>query len=210
MYLYDSVLFDFDGVIMDSEPVHFDCWRAVLEPLGVNVDWDRYGSQCIGISDYAMLEMLGAQSRPPVSADRLWQEYGRKNQLFVARVVDDPPVPAATHSLIEELAASPLKLGIVSSSASAEVETILKASGLREHFEVVICGDHVNHFKPHPEPYELAAQYLCVKNPLVVEDSDSGEASGRAAGFTVARIDHADNTARIVRQLLITDIMSTL
>jgi len=202
MHLHDSVLFDFDGVILDSEPVHFDCWREVLEPLGVNVDWDRYLSQCVGISDYAMLKMLGAQSHPPVSADRLWQEYGRKNELFVARMVDDPPVPPATRNLIEELVAGPLRLGIVSSSAKAEVEPILKASGLFEYFEVVICGDHVTHHKPHPEPYQLAARRLDVSNPLVVEDSESGEASGRAAGFDVARIDHADNTARIVRDRL--------
>ena len=199
--LYDAFLFDFDGVILDSEPVHFDCWRQVLSPHGIALDWDTYARHCVGVADYVMLEFLGGRADPPVPADRLWAEYGRKNRLFVERMVVDPPVPAATRELIPELARH-AKLAIVSSSGSAEVEPILGASGLRGYFAAVVCGDHVRRHKPDPEPYLEAAGRLGAVRPLVIEDSPAGVASGRAAGFDVLVIDDAGRTADLVRDKL--------
>ncbi len=102
-YLYDAILFDFDGVLLDSEPVHFECWKRMLQPFGIRFDWETYTKQCVGVSDYEMLVLLGRQADPPVPAERLWQEYPRKNALFVARILERPPLPEATLALLEEL-----------------------------------------------------------------------------------------------------------
>lgn len=197
---YEAVLFDFDGVIIDSEPVHFACWREVLAPLGVTMTWEDYRTHCIGVADEEVLDHWAAQSGGEVTAARMWREYGRKNELFVARMEADPPIPEATRRLLEDL--DGLKLAVVSSSGRAEVEPILVAGGVRQHFDDCVFREDVTNYKPHPEPYLLAARRLGIRWPLVVEDSEAGLQSGRAAGFDVVAVDNAANTALLVRQRL--------
>ena len=63
---YDSILFDFDGVLADSEPLHYRCWKHILSPYGINLEWDEYASQFIGISDRVMLARFCEAAVPPV------------------------------------------------------------------------------------------------------------------------------------------------
>ena len=197
---YDAILFDFDGVLLDSEPVHFECWHEALKPHGVDLDWETYRDHCIGVSDYQMLEFLGSRAVPPVAAERLWEEYAAKNRKFVELMQGNPPVPADTQRLLSELGG--YRLAVVSSSGRDAVEPILMAAGVRDHFDAVVCaGDVVNH-KPSPEPYLLAARMLRVETALVVEDSDAGAKSGRDAGFDVVQIDDPERMAGLVRERL--------
>ena len=137
---------------------------------------------------------------PPVPAERLWREYTRKNALFVARMKADPPVPDDTRRLLAELGA--FRLAVVSSSGRAEVQPILEAANLGGYFPVVVCGEDVERHKPDPEPYRKAATLLGARTALVVEDSEPGAASGRAAGFDVVRVDSAEHMAALVRRQL--------
>jgi HAD superfamily hydrolase (TIGR01509 family) len=73
---------------------------------------------------------------------------------------------------------------------------------LRACFGAVVCGGDVSRHKPEPDPYLLAAKLLVAKTPLVIEDSDAGVASARAAGFDVIRVTHANQTAAAVRAVL--------
>ncbi|MCP5117902.1 MAG: HAD family phosphatase, partial [bacterium] len=139
---YEAILFDFDGVLMDTEPVHFDCWREVLLPHGVDLDWETYHGHCIGVADYTMLEFLGGRAVPPVPAGQLWKEYALKNRRLLDRVVAAPPLPAATQKLLA-VELRDYKLAVVSSSGRAEVEPILVASGIREHFQALVFGGDV-------------------------------------------------------------------
>jgi beta-phosphoglucomutase len=197
---YEAILFDFDGVILDSEPVHFECWREVLRRYGIELDWETYREHCVGVADYQMLEFLGRRAEPSVAADVLWAGYEDKNRLFAERMRQAPPVPDANRRLIEEL--SGYRLAIVSSSGRAEVVPILEASGLSRHFAAIVCGDDVRRHKPDPEPYRLAAERLGVTRALVVEDSRPGAESGRAAGFDVLEVDTAERTAELVWERL--------
>ena len=184
--IFDSILFDFDGVLADSEPVHFDCWTAILSPLGIPLTWEAYCAECIGITDRAMLEVLARQKDPPHDVEDLWQYYPRKKALFREKAYANPPIPEATRELIRTLSA--YRLAVVSSSGRAEVEPVLQRAGIRECFETIITGEDVTNRKPHPEPYLLAAEKMGVSRPLVVEDSDPGVAAGRAAGFKVLQL----------------------
>jgi len=74
--------------------------------------------------------------------------------------------------------------------------------GIRPFFQLLICGEDVQDFKPSPEPYLLAAERLGAKRPLVIEDSDAGVASGRAAGFEVLRVSGARGAPAEVREYL--------
>lgn len=184
---YEAILFDFDGVLLDSEPIHFACWHEVLLPLGIELDWETYRTHCIGVADRDMAEFLATLAPEPISPERIFAEYPRKSLQYVSRVAAQPPFPDATRRLLEQLSRR-FKLAVVSSSGRSEVEPLLVAGGLRSFFEAVVCGEDVTRHKPDPEPYLLAARLLKVARALVVEDSEPGAASGRAAGFDVLRI----------------------
>ncbi len=196
----DAVLFDFDGVLMDSEPVHFDCWREVLAPFGVGLDWETYISHCVGVADLEMLDYLRLRSGTQATLEEIWKEYPRKKALFVERIRHAPPIPDAIKKLLTAL--NGYKLAVVSSSAREEVEPLLTAAGIRPFFLAVVCGEDVENLKPAPDPYLRAAALLGARSPVVVEDSDVGLRSGRAAGFEVIQVREPGETPRLVMEKL--------
>jgi len=184
---FEAILFDFDGVLLDSEPVHCACWAEVLAPLGVTVEWEYYRQYGVGVDDRGMLRTMAARSHPPRNWEELWAQYPAKKRLFQARMAQAPPFDPSLDGFLGRLH-SAYKLAVVSSSATAEIVLLLAAGGIRRHFDTLVCGEDVQHHKPAPDPYLLAARRLGVRSALVVEDSEPGMASGRAAGFEVVAV----------------------
>ena len=197
---YDAILFDFDGVLADTEPIHFSAWREVLAPHGINLTWDVYVEKCVGVADKEMLDFLRTLAKPVVSLEVLWPEYKNKKTLFGQMVSNQSPIPSSTVALIKSLHG--MKLAVVSSSFRAEIEPMLRVAGILDDFGALVFGDDVTHCKPHPEPYLTGAAKLSATRPLVVEDSEAGAASGRAAGFDVLKVERAERVSFMVRSLL--------
>ncbi len=198
---FDSIFFDFDGVLVDSEPVHFACWAEVLKPLGVTLEWDFYRECCIGIDDREMLRMLASAADPPRDWRELWAEYPNKKELFRSRMASAPPFPEALPGLLEWLDGR-YGLAVVSSSSLLEIEPLLEAGGLRRFFHTIVGGGDVKKHKPDPEPYLLAAQRLGSRRALVLEDSEPGMASARAAGCEVISVKHPTEVPGLLRARL--------
>jgi HAD superfamily hydrolase (TIGR01509 family) len=197
----DAILFDFDGVLADTEPIHCACWAEVLEPLGVTLTWPYYRDHCIGVDDREVMRNLAAARRPPVDWQLLFDQYPAKKRLFRQRTLKAPPFDPALDSFLAELDRD-YKLGVVSSSARDEIEPLLVAGGLRKHFDTVVTGEDVTRHKPDPEPYLEAAKRLGATTALVVEDSAAGQASGHAAGYEVLPVTHPrDVIALVLRKL---------
>src|SRR3712207_4717147 len=95
----EAIFFDFAGVLIDSEPVHWACWRDVLIPLGVDLSWDFYRDHCIGIDDRDMLKMMAGER----DWRELWAQYPAKKQLFRSRMIENPRFPAALAPLLDRL-----------------------------------------------------------------------------------------------------------
>jgi HAD superfamily hydrolase (TIGR01509 family) len=201
MPAFDSILFDFDGVLADTEPVHCACWAEVLKTVGITLEWGVYRARYIGIDDREMLRMLAAQANPPRVWADLWTLYPAKKELFRSRVTASPPFDPALRPFLSDLYGR-YRLAVVSSSSCSEIEPMLESGGLRQYFATVVGGENVKHHKPAPDPYLLAAERLDVRAPLVVEDSEAGLASGRAAGFAVLAVKHpADVPDLVCRRL---------
>ena len=198
---YDAVLFDFDGVLADTEPLHRECWAEVLAPYGIDLDWETYVRHCVGVSDCDMVDFLRSLAPKAVEAERLFGEYPRKKSLFRERTRLASPISQETRVLVSELAQT-YRLAVVSSSGRLEIEPLLESAGIRDFLATVVCGDDVERHKPAPDPYLLAARRMEIGQALVVEDSEAGCASGRAAGFDVLRVSSAQETARMVRERL--------
>ncbi len=195
-----AIFFDFDGVLLDTEPVHWACWAEMLATRGVELSWEYYRDSCIGIDDRVMLRTMAHLADPPRDWNTLWELYPGKQSLYVSRMREPVFEPGLVQCIPELL--STYRLAVVSSSDSAEIEPLLVAGGLRQHFETIVGGDHVTRHKPDPEPYLLAAKRLGVTRALVIEDSAAGLASGRAAGFEVLQVRHPSEVPDVLRRRL--------
>lgn len=195
---YDAILFDFDGTLVDSEPVHYECWQEVLEPFGLTMSWEDYCEHCIGVSDRAMVERMAAEVG--MEFETLYAQYPRKKELLRERMVADPPMDERVREWLLEFERMPM--GVVTSSYRLEVEPVLEVLGLKQRFRASVYGDEVKKLKPHPEPYLLAAERLGAKEPLVFEDSDAGVASASAAGFVVIRVLDPEDLPDLLKHVL--------
>ncbi|MCX6630302.1 MAG: HAD family phosphatase [Candidatus Solibacter sp.] len=200
MCALQAIFFDFDGVLLDTEPVHCACWAEVLAPAGLTLTWDYYRDRCIGIDDRDMLRTMAEQAVPPRDWDSLWALYPAKKLLFQARM-KTPRFETSLTAMLPDLHRQ-FKMAVVSSSSVTEIEPLLVAGGIREHFDTVVGGGDVTTQKPAPEPYLLAASRLGVDTALVLEDSAAGLASGRAAGFEVLAVRHPAEVAGLLRDRL--------
>ncbi len=190
MSRYDALLLDFDGVLVDSEPIHWTCWRDVLARHGIELDWETYRRLCIGISDTATVEVFRSLAAGPVEFETLWAEYPEKKRLFRERVASAPLIAEPVRDLVAELHGR-FRMAVVTSSARAEVEPMLVTGGVRQYFDALVCREDVTRHKPDPEPYRKAADLVGARAPLVVEDSAPGVESARAAGFAVIQVEAA-------------------
>ncbi|HEX8986231.1 MAG TPA: HAD family phosphatase [Bryobacteraceae bacterium] len=197
---YDSILFDFDGVLVDSEPVHWRAWAEVLRPHGIDLDWETYRRIAIGVSDPKLFELFGALAHPPVESKVVVDEFRTKQQIFLRLMRSDTGIAPGVAALVKSL--QNYRLALVTSSFLSEVEPVLDAAGIRPCFAAVIASEDVAAHKPAPDPYLTAALRLGARRPLVVEDSDAGVESARAAGFDVIRVAGPDELADAVRTAL--------
>lgn len=198
--LYEAILFDFDGVLADSEPIHFECWREILQTFGLHLDWKTYCEQGIGISDRKLLGYLCDRADPPQDVEPLIAEFPRKKDLFRARMREREPFSIEVFELLPEL--REYQLAVVTSSGQSEVEPVLERAGLLNYFHAVVYGGDVQQHKPAPDPYLLALRKLGVRSALAIEDSNAGEASARAAGLDVLRVRTPSEMPKLLRQKL--------
>ena len=197
---YQAIFFDFDGVLADTEPVHFACWQEILDGFGVHLDWQTYHDHAIGIADRLFLARLCEHADPPLEVERLIAEYPRKKALFRARMLECQAFSDDVLLLLRELDA--YKMAVVTSSGQAEIEPILERAGLCDRFGAVIYAADVKRLKPAPDPYLLAMERLGVRTGLAVEDSDAGVESARAAGLDVLRVYAASEMPALLRAKL--------
>lgn len=197
---YEAILFDFDGVLADTEPLHFESWSEALEPLGISLDWQIFEKHCIGIPDLQVAEFFRGLVHPPADFAAVWARHSVKQELFLAKLQERPVFLPEVPALINAL--RNYKLGVVTASSRLEIEPALDAAGIRNCFEVVIGTEDVERTKPAPEPYLLAMRRLGVGWALAVEDSEAGVASASAAGLDVLRVPKPADMPGLLRSRL--------
>jgi beta-phosphoglucomutase len=179
----DAIFFDFDGVLADTEPLHWAAWNEALARVGVHIPWEVFQAEAIGVSDRSFLARLAARQTPPRQPDELWALYPTKRNMFQELTGRTTLIQEATRRLLQGL--SQYRLAVVTSSARFEIESILKREKVLSYFDAGVYGDEVTNLKPNPEPYMTAIQRTGAAHALVIEDSASGAASAREAGCEV-------------------------
>lgn len=191
------IVFDFDGVIVDSEPLHHRAFVRVAKPMGFEMSWEQYLDQFVGYDDRdAFRVILGHPAgQPAPAADEaripgLVLEKAHAFELEVNEGVDTIP---GSIELIEHLAGQ-IPIAIASGATQMDIRIILARLGLDNVFDVTVTADDVQRSKPDPESYAKAVRLLAEKYPdqhitpgsaVAIEDTATGIASARAAGLQV-------------------------
>jgi HAD superfamily hydrolase (TIGR01509 family) len=180
----EAVVFDMDGVLVDTEPMHLEMARRLVAPAELPVEeYARF------IGTHGFGEWLEETYGVPREVIRT-----RSSELFFAELAAEGlrPMPGAT-ALIEAVLGRGLKSAVVTMTQPDWTEATLRAAGLREYFEVVVTAHDVAHGKPAPDLYLHAAEQLVVdpRRCMAVEDSVHGIASAHAAGMRVVQLRQA-------------------
>ncbi|HEX3128056.1 MAG TPA: HAD family phosphatase [Thermoanaerobaculia bacterium] len=197
-----SILFDFNGVLVDDEPIHLEMFQRVLGEEGVVLSSEDYYRDYLGLDDRgafaAMLQKAGETPTVP----RLMRLIARKASYYQERMRHSgyPFFPGAAE-LVTELAGAGRMLGIVSGALSEEVESALRQAGLRDRFKVLVTAEDVTEGKPDPEGYRKALEGLNSLPPLperllhphevlAIEDSPAGLSAAADLGLSTLAVAH--------------------
>jgi HAD superfamily hydrolase (TIGR01509 family) len=183
-----ALIFDFDGLIMDTETPEVEAWQEVYAAYGQEFPLDIWVRAVVGATT--------AHFDPALHLARLTGQrldaqalHERTRAVRLARQALLPPRPGVT-ALIQQAKALGLRRAIASSSPHAWVEGYLRQSGLLSEFEAVLCREDVPRVKPYPDLFLAALQALALKpeEALALEDSPNGVLAAKRAGLRVVAV----------------------
>lgn len=181
-----AVIFDMDGVLVDSGAGHRAAWRALLEERGIALPAEFWRRTIGRPAEEAVGRLLGRT----LSAREARELSRRKNDHFVRLTRTGLPAVPGVVEFVVDLVQRQVPLAVATSARRADAERLLSDLGLLPHFPVVIAAEDVRRGKPDPEVYLLAAQGLGASPAqcLVFEDSLVGVAAARSAGMRVVGV----------------------
>lgn len=179
------ILFDMDGVLVDSEPLYLGRLQEHLRRYGAEYTWEKLLG-FVGMPSPKAARILVEDNHLPMTPEEFWAEEGRLFGNLYETSRELAPFDGVKE-LLTLLGEKGIKTALVSSTSASGILTVLDRFGLTRCFDVVVSREMVKNHKPAPEPYETAARYLGAQagECLVVEDSPMGVAAGKAAGMTV-------------------------
>lgn len=178
-----AVIFDMDGVLVDSEPFHFENESRMFRKLGIDIS-DEEHSHFTGVATDVMWRQISETHELPLSVAELTELTVLESNQYFGSLEKIEPLPGLV-DLLEKLVAAEIPLAVATSSDSVTMKNILEKSGLRKYFRFTICRDDVANSKPEPDVFLIAAKLLEVppENCLVFEDSKNGIKAAKAAGM---------------------------
>jgi HAD superfamily hydrolase (TIGR01509 family) len=198
---HQAIIFDMDGVIVDSEPLHERAFREVLHEIGFGdshgIDFPAY----YGKSDRVVWRDFIQRHRPPQALEEL---LARKEEKFADLVRREEPIFDGLPELLEKAAAKH-PLALASGSRHPTIDAVLALGNLRRFFRAIVSSEDVPHGKPAPDIFLRAAGLLGVPpwSCCVIEDSAAGVEGALAAGMTVIAITNSLPPEQLARATLV-------
>lgn len=181
-----AFVFDMDGVLIDSEPVHYESTRMLFEELGASLK-ETVNNEFLGSTDRFMFEVLRERYGLASTVDQLIE---RRKAIYMGILQEDGlPWREGIRELIADLAEAHYRLAVASSGLKHIIMHTLEDGGIDQLFEAVVSGDEITQPKPAPDIYLEAARRLKIEpsHCAAIEDTDVGVRSAKAAGmFTIA------------------------
>ena len=180
----NAIVFDFDGVLADSEMLHLRVYRELLGPSGVTITNEQYAERYLGSDDEGVFAQVAIDYGLLLGDEEIEVLIEEKARRFEALVsTADVMFPAAA-ACVRRLEAE-WPLGIASGARRSEIELMLRGSGLSASFRFIVAAGETDNGKPAPDPYLRAAALHGVPpaDCVAIEDSHAGLDSARAAGM---------------------------
>jgi HAD superfamily hydrolase (TIGR01509 family) len=191
-----AIIFDFDGVIANSEPLHFQAFRDELAQRGVELTESEYYAEFLGFDDAGAFRAVGAKHGAAWTAHEIGAMVAHKAERMEALDRDTSVLfPGAADAVRRAAAAVPI--AIASGALTSEIERTLDREGLLRYFVAIVGADQTAASKPAPDPYLEAlarlqrhAPSLRAEECIAIEDSHWGLESARAAGLRTVAVTH--------------------
>jgi HAD superfamily hydrolase (TIGR01509 family) len=199
-----AIVFDFDGVIADSERLHLRAYQDILAVEGITLSTEDYLARYLGYDDVGVFKALGRDHGVPMDDQRVSQLIDRKGARYESlAAAGEMLFPGAADFIRAAAAAVPI--AIASGALTHEIEEVLEKAGLLSLIPVIVGADQTERSKPHPDPYEAAFARLRAHSGLdliasrtvAIEDSRWGLVSAREAGLRTVAVTNTYSEAEL-------------
>jgi len=192
-----AVIFDFNGILADDDPIHMHAFRRVAEEEGLSFTDEAYLDRYLPLNDRDCFVELWQANRRTLDDATLRELIERKSVYYFQAIAQRPVLFKGATAAIQA-AAGRGPVGIASGASGGEIRHVLGTAGLLECFATVVAAEDVLHGKPDPEPFRVAYERLRVHDSglkpdecLAVEDSLGGIRSARGAGLPCVGVAHS-------------------
>ena len=198
-----ALIFDFNGIIVDDEPIHFELFKQVLAEEGIKLTEADYYARYLGFDDRGAFTAAYREHGRSLDEKLLARLIDRKAIYYQSDIRSKVRIFPGVEKLVTTLVPV-LPLAVASGALRQEIETILSAAGLLKHFAVIISAEDVDHGKPEPEIFLKALARLNAQvedghtidaaDCLVIEDSKEGIRGARRAGMKCLAVSNSHPT----------------
>jgi len=217
------VIFDFDGVITDSEILHFRAFNEVLRRYGTEITTKDYYTTYLGLTDVDCYKLLIEQGLLKISEGDIGKLVEKKTRVFEELIKTEGQIIEGVRDFLQMLSNNGIPMAICSGALLSEIELILEQAKLRHYFSAIVSAEQIKKGKPHPDGFLLTLQKLnrnrsdaiLAEQCVVIEDSHWGLQAARATGMhTVAvtntydaeQLSQAEKIISKLNELNITDL----
>ena len=198
-----ALIFDFNGVLADDDPIHMQAFRRVADEEGLSFTDEEYIEKYLPLNDRDCFKILFAEHRRPLTLEHVNQMIDRKG-VYYFRLIAEKNVLFEEAAAAVRAAATRYPLAIASGARGTEIRHILAQGGLDHCFSAIVSAEDVRFGKPHPEPFLRAHEKLKERDGslkpaecVAVEDSIGGIESAHDAGMRCLAVAHSYRSDRL-------------
>jgi len=203
-YLH-AIVFDFDGVIADSERLHLRSYQEILAPEGITMSNEDYFNRYLGYDDVGVFKAVGRDHNVAMDDRRVSDLIARKGQRYESLAASGEMLFPGAAEFIRTAVAASVPIAIASGALTHEIEDVLDRAGLLPLFPVIVGADQTERSKPDPEPYQAAFARLRVHTgrdliawrSVAIEDSRWGLVSARGADLRCVAVTNTYSEAEL-------------
>lgn len=200
-----AIVFDFDGVIADSERLHLRAYQEVLAPEGVTMSTEIYLQRYLGYDDVGVFKAVGRDYDIPMDDHRVSEFISKKGQAYEALAAAGEMLFPGAAAFIRGAVDAGVPIAIASGALTHEIEEVLQRAGLLSLFPVIVGADQTQRSKPHPDPYRTAFARLRAHSgraleawrSVAIEDSRWGLVSARGADLRCVAVTNTYSAAEL-------------
>lgn len=200
-----AIVFDFDGVIADSERLHLRAYQEVLAPEGITMSNEDYFNRYLGYDDVGVFKAVGRDQNVAMDDRRVTELIERKGQRYESLTAAGEMLFPGAADFIRSAVAAAVPIAIASGALTHEIEEVLERAGLLPLFPVIVGADQTEHSKPHPQPYQTAfdrlrahtGRDLITSRSVAIEDSRWGLVSARGAELRCVAVTNTYSEAEL-------------